>query len=460
MNRRALSLFALLIIFTPSRVADAATLTCTSTSTTLEELGACIVAAIPRAGQGWVRPDAAALDDFRAVAGAMLEGRCDDVELSASLAGAYSIGSFDDASNGKRYCVLMEVEDANDNGRVDRAWGTFITNPGGRRELHIHISHPLADAVTEVQGIAVFKAVDARSFLLSGTHRNASAVLAACQGEPEADVAHNASTPYHAAVEALAAAQQGNLRDWTTIQFHGMANSTCPGTDAYMTYGLAAPDGIPAPGDRVLDLRSALLADHADWTLTVPGDVPTCTLNATTNVQGRLLNGVPAADVCGSLGSTYGETFIHIEQKRCKGGTTTTCAATGPDAIRYAGNWVDSLKRTWAALVAVDVKPGESSTVNPRSRGRIPVAILGTADFDAATVDVSTIRFGATGVEAPPDKWKSQDINGDGRSDLFLHFRTQDTGLACGQTLARLSARTTDGEALEGLDAIKTTGCR
>ena len=460
MIRRVLAFFALVVGLALPPAADAATLTCTSTSTTLEELGACVVAAIPRAGQGWVRPDAVALDDFRTVTSAMLQGRCDDIVLPPSLQGAYSIGPFDDVSNGKRYCVLMEVEDANDNGRVDRAWGTFITNAQGRRELHIHISHPLADAVTEVQGIAVFKAVDARSFLLSGTHRNASTVLAACQGEPEADVAHNASTPYHAAVEALAVVQQGSPRNWTTIQFHGMANTTCPGTDAYMTYGLAAPNGVPAPGDRVLNLRSALLADHPDWTLTVPGDVPTCTLNATTNVQGRLLNGVPAADVCGSLGSTYAETFIHIEQKRCKGGTTTTCAASGPDAIRSAANWINALERTWPALVPVEVFPQLSPKVNPRSRGLLPVAILSAGEFDAATVEVSTIRFGTNGTEAAPVNWTVKDMNFDGRHDLFLEFNQQDTGIVCGQTVTRLSARTIDGEALEGLGPIKTTGCR
>ncbi len=218
--------FALVLGIAPA--AGAATLTCTATSTTLEQLAACIVAAIPRAGQGWVPPDPTALEDWRGVAAAMLAGGCDDIELPASLAGFYSIGSFTDTSNGAAYCVLIEVEDANGNNRVDRAWGTFITNPAARRELHIHISHPLADAVTETQGIEVFKAVDARSVLLSGTHRNASGVQAACQGENETDVAHNAATAYHAAVEALAAAQQGVARDWTTISSTGWPTAPVP----------------------------------------------------------------------------------------------------------------------------------------------------------------------------------------------------------------------------------------
>jgi hypothetical protein len=453
---RLTALAVLAILALPAPPAHGGTLTCTSTSETLEQLAACVVAAIPRAGQGWTPPDGAALDGFRAVAAAMLAGQCSGIELPPPLAAFYSVGTFTDASNGRTYCVLMETEDADGNNRVDRAWGTFITNSAGRRELHIHISHPLADAVTETQGIEVFKRVDARSFLLSGTHRNASAVLAACQGENETDVAHNAATAYHAVVEALAASQDGAIRDWATIQFHGMANSTCPGTDMYMTYGLAAPDGIPQPGDRTLALRSALLADHPDWTITVPGDLPSCTLNATTNIQGRLLNGIPAADVCATPGSTYTGHFIHIEQKRCRGGTTTSCAASGPDAIRSAGNWTRALLATWAALVDIDV-PG---AISPRGRGRTPVSLLTTDAFDASTVDAATIRFGATGVEAAPVHQAAEDVNGDGRPDLVLHFETEAAAIACGATHARLTARTQDGEAIEGVAAVRTAGCR
>ena len=48
--------------------------------------------------------------------------------------------------------------------------------------------------------------------------------------------------------------------------------------------------------------------------------------------------------------------------------------------------------------VQIDVKPGdETDEVNLASQGRIAVAILGSADFDAALVDVTSVLFaGAT----------------------------------------------------------------
>lgn len=39
-----------------------------------------------------------------------------------------------------------------------------------------------------------------------------------------------------------------------------------------------------------------------------------CSLNATENVQGRLLNGVAAERVCCTAASSYTQKFVHIEQ--------------------------------------------------------------------------------------------------------------------------------------------------
>jgi uncharacterized delta-60 repeat protein len=75
--------------------------------------------------------------------------------------------------------------------------------------------------------------------------------------------------------------------------------------------------------------------------------------------------------------------------------------------------------------VQIDVKPGDSNTVNLASNGVITVAILSTVGFDASQVHVGTVLFaGAHAVQSA-----FQDVNGDGRLDLLLHFRTQDTAL-------------------------------
>jgi len=53
-----------------------------------------------------------------------------------------------------------------------------------------------------------------------------------------------------------------------------------------------------------------------------------------------------------------------------------------------------------------------------------------------------------------------EDVNGDGRLDLMLHFRTQDTGIQCGDTSASLTGETFDGAPIQASDSIITVGCR
>ncbi len=111
--------------------------------------------------------------------------------------------------------------------------------------------------------------------------------------------------------------------------------------------------------------------------------------------------------------------------------------------------------------VAIDIKPGGfPNSINPRSKGVIPVAILTTAAFDTATVDAATVRFGAGGNEAPAVQSALEDVDGDGHLDRILHFSTQQTGIACGTTSGILTGKTTDGQSITGIDPIVTVGCR
>lgn len=126
-------------------------------------------------------------------------------------------------------------------------------------------------------------------------------------------------------------------------------------------------------------------------------------------------------------------------------------------AIRDAGG----AGKCQAREVGIDVKPGSfPNSVNPRSQGKIPVAILSTAAFDATTVDPATIRFGATGTEAAPAHLALEDVEGDGDTDLILHFDTGATGIRCGDTSAALSAATFGGQRIFGVDSIRTVGCK
>ena len=116
--------------------------------------------------------------------------------------------------------------------------------------------------------------------------------------------------------------------------------------------------------------------------------------------------------------------------------------------------------------VALDIKPGSTKNhINPKSNEKIAVAILSTSPdddtaepFDATTIDARSVRFGPKGAKAKTKKVK--DVNHDGASDLILYFKTQATGIQCGDTSAELTGETLDGQAITGTDTIKTVGLR
>jgi hypothetical protein len=111
--------------------------------------------------------------------------------------------------------------------------------------------------------------------------------------------------------------------------------------------------------------------------------------------------------------------------------------------------------------VAIDIRPEtDPNTINLKSKGVIPVAILTTATLDAATVDPTTVLFGPTGTEAAPVHSALEDVNGDGATDMILHFNTQATGLTCGVTDASLTGETVSGQGIAGSDSVDTAGCK
>lgn len=132
--------------------------------------------------------------------------------------------------------------------------------------------------------------------------------------------------------------------------------------------------------------------------------------------------------------------------------------------IDASGRWLiatNLIKVESATLISIDIKPGSfPNSINPKSKGVIPVAILTTETFDAATVDSTTVLFGPSGTEAAPVKSALQDVDGDGDIDMILHFNTQTTGIQCGDTSATLTGETLDGQMIKGSDDINTVGCK
>jgi DNA-binding beta-propeller fold protein YncE len=141
-----------------------------------------------------------------------------------------------------------------------------------------------------------------------------------------------------------------------------------------------------------------------------------------------------------------------------------TGSSEGPDG----GSDYLTLAYSRVVGVEVDVKPGGSTnSVNPRSRGVLPVAVLGNANFDVNDIDDATLRLGVGPAACAHDlsepftrRSHTLDVNLDGYPDFVGHYRVQDSGILCGDSSVTVIGRTHAGGFFEGSDAIRTVGCR
>lgn len=100
----------------------------------------------------------------------------------------------------------------------------------------------------------------------------------------------------------------------------------------------------------------------------------------------------------------------------------------------------------------IDVKPGtDVNSINLKSKGVVPVAMLTTDGFDIMNVDLESIKFAG----ASPVRWQIEDLDGDGDADVLLYFRTEElTDLSPESTEAVLAGTTLDGIPFIGTDTV------
>jgi hypothetical protein len=149
------------------------------------------------------------------------------------------------------------------------------------------------------------------------------------------------------------------------------------------------------------------------------------------------------------------------------------------DAVTFwadSGNWNDAPSewQYWnggyvveydCRQVIVDIKPGSApNSINLKSKGVVPVAILTTEDFDAADVNAGTVTLAGIA----PAKWEMLDVPeiwdtvlmmyvGDGDLDMVLYFSTRDlaTVLDSSSTMTTLEGATSEGGHILGTDTLR-----
>jgi hypothetical protein len=112
-------------------------------------------------------------------------------------------------------------------------------------------------------------------------------------------------------------------------------------------------------------------------------------------------------------------------------------------------------------IIGLDIKPdSQTNKINPRSKGVIHAAVLTSEDFDALLVDPDTVLFGPAGAAKAHTQAHVEDVDYDGDMDLLFHFKTQETGIQCGDTEATLTGNTWGGTPISGTDSVNTVGCK
>jgi len=115
--------------------------------------------------------------------------------------------------------------------------------------------------------------------------------------------------------------------------------------------------------------------------------------------------------------------------------------------------------------VAIDIKPGsDPNSIHCINRNAIiAVAILTTGDFDATTVDHTTVTFaGANEIhlsdQTGEPRRHEEDVDGDGDIDLVLHFRMSQADMTCDSIEGTLNGQTFSGQTITGTDTIRMVG--
>lgn len=160
--------------------------------------------------------------------------------------------------------------------------------------------------------------------------------------------------------------------------------------------------------------------------------------------------------------STDGMNYVNV-------GTIMTTALTAPRLGLFAINGsrgspdipadFDYFVATNSTVeVLIDIKPGsDPNCFNINGHGVIPVAILGSGDFDVYDVNLESLSFGGLEVRVRGNKGplcSIEYLNQDAYPDLVCHFEDNASAWEPGEGEATLTGELMDATSFEGADSI------
>ena len=233
-----------------------------------------IIAAMPPAGSNsFVPPTDAQISSWELMVKAIMN---EDFPTACSILQTngfpYELVQFIDTFNeNQQYVMLREISP------VQVGWGTYVFRTGSdATPLVVEVPHPKADWNTEIEGVEIFRKVNARALLVAGAHRCADDAFSPCAGttiacgqvEPYrvSDVGHGIQNMFHATHRTLVDCRSRTV----AIQLHGNSVSNCP--DVFVS------NGTTNPGAMAGNISDAIAASCRNYNVDLadgePGNVP------------------------------------------------------------------------------------------------------------------------------------------------------------------------------------------
>ncbi|KAJ7900042.1 hypothetical protein B0H14DRAFT_2331450, partial [Mycena olivaceomarginata] len=262
-----------------------------------------------------------------------VDGNCTSVVVPEAIADIYDVSLFKDLA-GPQYCVVSESTSID--GLYAKGWGLVVV-PAAReaimRDIHLAAPHPAYDLFTPEQAGALFKSTGARTLLIAGRSRTANPTPSDCVVPTsnttvyyKTDGTHDVAEPFFSASKTIRNWQYANggcpSQSCAFIQIHGKGANTCPTDTMFLSAGIGRSSNSVAWYTDTVDrpvkrLKSELMKVFPTWNVSLPSD-SACSLTATDNVFGRLVNGIPESLVCTKSSTADLATggFIHAEQAK------------------------------------------------------------------------------------------------------------------------------------------------